>query len=162
MLALGVYPAVRWRLLGKSEMRPGVTFAAGVDPVKVKSHVAAAAAKTITFKEIATEWHEFKKPRWSPGYASDILEAFNKDIFPAVGKLPVAEIEPVQMLTALRKIENRGATEKAAKTRRWCGEVFSYAVATGRAKYNPVSELNSAMTGHKGESFPFPDGGRTA
>jgi integrase len=72
-----------------------------------------------------------------------------------VGKLPVAEIEPVQMLTALRKIENRGATEKAAKTRRWCGEVFSYAVATGRAKYNPVSELNSAMTGHKGESFPF-------
>ncbi|WP_336983804.1 tyrosine-type recombinase/integrase [Cedecea sp. HN178] len=155
MLALGVYPAVSLAAAREKRDEARRNVAAGTDPVKVKSHVAAVAAKTITFKEIATEWHEFKKPRWSHGYASDILEAFNKDIFPAVGRLPVAEIEPVQMLTALRKIENRGATEKAAKTRRWCGEVFSYAVATGRAKYNPVSELNSAMTGHKGESFPF-------
>jgi integrase len=149
MLALGVYPAVSLAAAREKRDEARRNVAAGVDPVKVKSQVAAA-AKTITFKEIAAEWHEFKKPRWSPGYASDILEAFNKDIFPAVGKLPVAEIEPVQMLTALRKIENRGATEKAAKTRQWCGEVFVMQLRPGARSIIPVSELNSAMTGHKG------------
>lgn len=156
MLAVGVYPTVSLAAARQKRDEARQNVAAGVDPVKAKNYGASAlAAKTITFKEISLEWHEFKKPRWSPGYASDILESFAKDIFPAVGGLPVAEIEPVQMLTALRKIEGRGATEKAAKTRRWCGEVFRYAVATGRAKYNPVGELNSAMQGHESESFPF-------
>lgn len=111
MLALGVYPAVSLAAAREKRDEARRNVAAGVDPVKAKNHVAAAVANSITFKDIAIEWHEFKKPRWSSGYASDILEALNKDIFPAVGKLPVAEIEPVQMLTALRKIENRGATE---------------------------------------------------
>ncbi|OMQ19937.1 tyrosine-type recombinase/integrase [Serratia oryzae] len=156
LLAIGVYPAVSLATarLKRDEARQNV--AAGVDPVKAKNYgVAALAAKSITFREMAEEWHAFKSPRWSTGYAADILEAFKKDIYPAVGALAVIDIEPVMMLKALRKIEARGATEKAAKTRRWCGEVFRYAVATGRAKYNPVSELNSAMEGHEGESFPF-------
>lgn len=156
MLAIGVYPSVTLAAARQKRDEARQNVAAGVDPVKAKNYGAAAvAAKTITFKEIATEWHDFKSARWSPGYAKDILEAFEKDIFPAVGRLPVADIEPVVMLAALRKIEARGATEKAAKTRRWCGEVFRYAVATGRAKYNPVGELNSAMQGHESSSFPF-------
>ncbi|VEI61617.1 tyrosine-type recombinase/integrase [Serratia rubidaea] len=156
MLAIGVFPAVSLAAAREKRDEARRNVAAGVDPVKAKNYSNEAnAAKAITFREMAMEWHEFKTPRWSPGYASDILEAFNKDIFPAVGGLPVAEIEPIQMLKPLRKIENRGATEKAAKTRRWCGEVFRYAVATGRAKYNPVGELNSAMEGHEGGPHPF-------
>ncbi|MBG6242260.1 MAG: DUF4102 domain-containing protein [Candidatus Symbiopectobacterium sp. Dall1.0] len=156
MLAVGVYPAVTLAAARQKRDEARQNVAAGVDPVKAKNYGAsAAAAKTITFKEIALEWHEFKKPRWSPGYASDVLESFGKDIFPAVGHLPVAEIEPIMMLSALRKIEARGATEKAAKTRRWCGEVFRYAVATGRAKYNPVGELKSAMIVHTSARHPF-------
>lgn len=153
LLALGVYPAVS--LANARDKRDAARkhVAAGMDPVKAKANKATV-AKPVTFKNMATEWHDFKKPRWSPSYAADILKAFKKDIFPAVGRLPVAEIEPVQILAVLRGIENRGATEKAAKTRRWCREVFSYAVATGRAKFNPVSELKSAMAGHKGKSFP--------
>lgn len=153
MLAIGVYPAVSLSVARDKRDEARRSVAAGEDPVIVKNR--GAATKATTFKEIANEWHEFKKPSWSAVYAEDILEAFEKDIYPAVGRLPVSEIEPVQMLTALRVIENRGATEKASKTRRWCGEVFGYAVATGRAKYNPVSELRKAMKGHKGVSFPF-------
>jgi hypothetical protein len=59
------------------------------------------------------------------------------------------------MLTALRKMENRGATEKAAKTRQWCGEVLLCRIVTGRARSIILVGTNSAMTGHKGESFPF-------
>ncbi|HDR2836781.1 TPA: DUF4102 domain-containing protein, partial [Enterobacter mori] len=60
MLALGVYPAVSLAAAREKRDEARRNVAAGVDPVKVKSHAAAAAAKTITFKEIATEWHEFK------------------------------------------------------------------------------------------------------
>ncbi|QPT15200.1 integrase arm-type DNA-binding domain-containing protein [Serratia rubidaea] len=153
MLAIGVYPAVSLSAARDKRDDARRLVAEGKDPVAAKNR--GAATRAITFKDIAHEWHEFKKPSWSDVYAEDILEAFNKDIFPAVGGLSVADIEPVQMLAALRVIEGRGATEKAAKTRRWCGEVFGYAVATGRAKYNPVSELRKAMKGHKGVSFPF-------
>lgn len=113
----------------------------------------------VTFKDISQEWHEFKKTRWSDGYQKDILEAFRKDVYPVVGNMHIAEIEPITMLEALRRIENRGATEKAGKTRRWCGEVFRYAIATGRAKYNPVVELKSAMMGHVYRRYPFLNAG---
>lgn len=152
MLALGVYPAVSLAAAREKRDEAVRNVAAGVDPVKSKAMLQLRQQRRSRLKRLLQNGTN-SRSHAGHRYASDILEAFNKDIFPAVGKLPVAEIEPVQMLTALRKIENRGATEKAAKTRRLCGEVFSYAVATGRAKYNPVSELNSAMTGHKGESF---------
>ncbi len=91
-----------------------------------------------TFKDIALEWHSSKLKKWSAGYASDILEAFNKDVFPYIGKKPIADIKPLELLNVLRRIEGRGATEKAKKVRQRCGEVFRYAIVTGRAEYNPA------------------------
>jgi metal-dependent HD superfamily phosphatase/phosphodiesterase len=48
-----------------------------------------------TFHDIAMEWHSSKVKKWSAGYASDILEAFNKDVFPYIGKKPIADIKPL-------------------------------------------------------------------
>lgn len=93
--------------------------------------------------------------RWSEGYASDIIEAFNKDIFPYIGQQPVNEIKPLVLLNVLRRMESRGATEKAKKVRQRCSEVFSYAIVTGRAEYNPAADLTSAMSGHESKHYPF-------
>ncbi len=93
--------------------------------------------------------------RWSEGYASDIIEAFNKDIFPYIGQQPVNEIKPLVLLNVLRRIESRGATEKAKKVRQRCSEVFRYAIVTGRAEYNPAADLTSAMSGHESKHYPF-------
>ncbi|WP_422851381.1 tyrosine-type recombinase/integrase, partial [Citrobacter freundii] len=70
-----------------------------------------------TFQAVALEWHGTKVSRWSEGYASDIIEAFNKDIFPYIGQQPVNEIKPLVLLNVLRRMESRGATEKAKKVR---------------------------------------------
>ncbi len=78
--------------------------------------------------------------RWSEGYASDIIEAFNKDIFPYIGQQPVNEIKPLVLLNVLRRMESRGATEKAKEVRQRCSEVFRYAIVTGRAEYNPAAD----------------------
>lgn len=87
--------------------------------------------------------------------ASDIIEAFNKDNFPYIGQQPVNEIKPLVLLNVLRRMENRGATEKARKVRQRCSEVFRYAIVTGRAEYNPAADLTSAMSGHESKHYPF-------
>lgn len=96
-----------------------------------------------------------KSAKWSVGYASDIMEAFQNDIFPFVGTRPVGEIKPLELLNVLRKIEKRGALEKMRKVRQRCSEVFRYAIATGRAEFNPAADLSSALEVHQSNHFPF-------
>lgn len=45
--------------------------------------------------------------------------------------------------------------ERANKARRRCGEVFRYAVVTGRAKYNPAPDLADAMKSYRKKNYPF-------
>ncbi|ENH1266019.1 tyrosine-type recombinase/integrase [Salmonella enterica] len=157
LLAIGVYPEVtladaRTR---RDEAKRGI--AGGIDPNEAKREEKLTRESQIknTFQEIACEWHASKVRKWSEGYASDIMEAFNKDVFPYIGKKPIAEIKPLELLNVLRRMEGRGATEKAKKVRQRCGEVFRYAIVTGRAEYNPAPDLTSAMQGHESNHYPF-------
>lgn len=154
MYAIGVYPDVSLADARTKRDEARLKLKEGIDPVKARQ-VKIVSGRENTFRRLSAEWHEFKKSRWSEGYAADILEAFNKDIYPLIGDLPVDSIEPIYALKALSAIEQRGATEKASKVRRWTSEVFKYAIATGRAKYNPVAELRSAMRGHVSSRYPF-------
>ena len=122
LLALGVYPTVTLAdaRSKRDEAKRGI--AGGIDPgvSKREEKITRALAVKNTFREIALEWHESRLKKWSAGYASDILEAFNKDIFPFIGDRAISEIKPLELLQVLRKMEARGATEKAKKVRqRW-------------------------------------------
>ena len=66
-------------------------------------------------------------------------------MFPWLGKRPIAEIKAPEVLSALRRIENRGALETAHRAKQNCGQVFRYAVATGRAERDPTGDLNGAL-----------------
>ncbi|MBI0551550.1 tyrosine-type recombinase/integrase [Pectobacterium parmentieri] len=157
LLALGVYPDVTLAdaRAKRDEAKRGI--AGGIDPSEAKRKEKAILEAQVnnTFQDIATEWHSSKLKKWSEGYASDIMEAFNKDVFPYIGKKPIAEIKPLELLNVLRRMEGRGATEKAKKVRQRCGEVFRYAIVTGRAEYNPAPDLTSAMQGHESTHYPF-------
>ncbi|MCQ8234186.1 tyrosine-type recombinase/integrase [Pectobacterium carotovorum] len=157
LLALGVYPDVSLAdaRAKRDEARKGI--AGGIDPLEVKKEqkIEREAQVKNTFQEIALEWHSMKVKKWSAGYASDILEAFNKDVFPFIGQRPIADIKPLELLNVLKKMEDRGATGKAKKVRQRCGEVFRYAIVTGRAEYNPAPDLTSAMQGHESTHYPF-------
>ncbi len=157
LLALGVYPEVSLSdaRARRDEAKRGI--AGGIDPGKAKQEekLAREAQVKNTFQEIAIEWHTSKAKKWSEGYASDIMEAFKKDVFPYIGRKPVSEVKPLELLNVLRRIEGRGATEKAKKVRQRCGEVFRYAIVTGRAEYNPAPDLTSAMQGHESNHYPF-------
>ncbi|PWC18969.1 tyrosine-type recombinase/integrase [Brenneria corticis] len=156
MLALGVYPQVTLSEARQRKDEARKQIANGIDPGEQKKLEKQARQTGIenNFKAVALEWHEYKRPNWSKGYADDLMEAFENDIFPDIGKRPVAEIKPLEMLTTLRKLEKRGVLDKLRKIRQACSQVFRYAIVTGRAENNPVSELASALTPPKAEHFP--------
>ncbi|BAN98031.1 prophage integrase [Plautia stali symbiont] len=90
----------------------------------------------------------------SQGYASDILEYLQKDVFPFIGKRAIAEIKAAEMLLVLRKMEQRGVLDKLKKTRQACRQIFTYAVISGRAEHNPVTDLAGALKAPKQKHFP--------
>lgn len=156
-MAFGVYPAVSLAKARALRDEAKKKLAEGIDPsfAKKEEKLVRDVRLNNTFQAVALEWHGTKVSRWSEGYASDIIEAFNKDIFPYIGQQPVNEIKPLVLLNVLRRMESRGATEKAKKVRQRCSEVFRYAIVTGRAEYNPAADLTSAMSGHESKHYPF-------
>lgn len=157
MISLGVYPTITLADARSRRDDARKLVAEGKNPSEVRKEqkIALQTESESAFEKIATEWHQMKSAKWSEGYASDIMEAFQNDIFPDVGTRPVGEIKPLELLNVLRKIEKRGALEKMRKVRQRCSEVFRYAIATGRAEFNPAADLSSALDVHQSNHFPF-------
>ena len=157
MISLGVYPTITLADARSRRDDARKLVAEGKNPSEVRKEqkIALQTESESAFEKIATEWHQMKSTKWSEGYASDIMEAFQNDIFPYVGERPVGEIKPLELLNVLRKIEKRGALEKMRKVRQRCSEVFRYAIATGRAEFNPAADLSSALEVHQSNHFPF-------
>ncbi|MEQ5127733.1 integrase arm-type DNA-binding domain-containing protein [Providencia alcalifaciens] len=156
-LAFGVFPTVTLAEAREMRNQAKKILAAGGDPGEVKKEEKAIQKLSTvnTFEAIAREWHKSKADRWSLRYRDEIIDTFEKDIFPYIGKRPIAEIKPLELLETLRKMEKRGALEKMRKVRQRCGEVYRYAIITGRAEYNPAPDLATALTPPKKQHFPF-------
>lgn len=156
-LAFGVYPEVTLAEAREKRDAARKLLASGSDPAEAKKIAKATqqANAENTFEAVAREWHTSKADRWSLRYRDEIIDTFEKDIFPYIGKRPIAEIKPLELLETLRKMEKRGALEKMRKVRQRCSEVYRYAIITGRAEYNPAPDLASALTPPKKQHFPF-------
>jgi integrase len=146
-LALGVYPAVSLAKARKRCVEAQELLADGQDPSAVKRSKkhADAIASDNTFELVALEFLATKVDSWSPGYAEKWLRGMKKDLFPYVGKLPIATITPPMLLDALRKCEKRGAIESAHTLRQTAGQVFRYGIQTGRCESSPTSDLQGAL-----------------
>jgi len=99
-----------------------------------------------TFEAVAREWltriHEIKV---SVGHAERTRIRLEQDAFPWLGRRPVGDIEPPELLACLRRVEARGAIETAHRVKDACGQVFRYAIASGLCKRNPASDLRDAL-----------------
>lgn len=129
----------------------------GIDPVEERKaqKLAQQLSTENSFEAISREWHANKADRWTVAYRDEIIKTFEQDVFPFIGKRPVGEIKPLELLEVLRRIEKRGALEKTRKVRQRCGEVFRYAIITGRAEYNPAPDLAIALAVPKQKHHPF-------
>ncbi|MBD2812262.1 tyrosine-type recombinase/integrase [Xenorhabdus sp. Vera] len=155
MISMGVYPVVTLTEARSKRDEARKLVANGVNPSEARKSEKAAAIIQMenTFKNIALEWYNGRKDRWSVSYREDIMSEFENDVFPYIGNRPIAEIKPLELLDVLSIMEKRGVTGKLKSVRQHCGEVWKYAVITGRAEYNPAPDLASAFVPHKSESY---------
>ena len=155
-LALGVYPEVSLKEARAKRDEARKVIAEGADPgvVRKQEKIARKVAGENSFEALAREWHQTQLARWSPGHAARVLDSLEVDVFPDLGRLPVAELTAPLLLDALRKIERRGATETAGRVLQRVGAVMRFAIQTGRATYNPAGDLRGVLSAAKVEHRP--------
>ncbi|MEZ5585231.1 MAG: tyrosine-type recombinase/integrase [Candidatus Competibacteraceae bacterium] len=146
-LSLGVYPDVTLKEARDKCAEVRKQIAAGIDPsVHRKAQKSAHAERAAnSFELVAREWFMKHSPNWAENHASKIIRRLEKDIFPWLGLRPIADITPPELLAVVRRIEHRGALETAHRVLQNCGQVFRYAVATGRAERDPSQDLRGAL-----------------
>lgn len=147
-LALGVYPDVSLADARDRRDQARKQLANGVDPGAAKQ-AAKRTAKAETqdsFEALAREWFAKYSPSWAAGHSEKIIRRFERDIFPWIGSRPIAQITAPDLLAVLRRIESRGAIDTAHRAHQNCGQVFRYAVATGRAERDPSGDLRGALS----------------
>lgn len=146
-LALGVYPEVSLKDARERHQSARQQLGQGIDPSstrrveKLTRHLAAAES----FEAIALEWFERFMAGKSAQHSERAERILKKDLFPVLGRRPVAEITAPELLAALRRIESRGALETAHRAKQTAHQVFRYAVATGRAQSDPAASLTGVL-----------------
>ncbi len=156
LMALGTYPEVSLADARRARDQAKEQLRNYIDPVNErrlkKLFVEQSAANT--FSVLTLEWWEKQKGRWSKDHSNRVLSSLKKEVFPFIGNRPISEIEPPEVLYVIRKIEDRRALDVASRVLQRCSAVFRYAVQTGRAKYNPASELSGALETRKVKHQP--------
>jgi integrase len=150
-LAHGTYPDVSLSEAREKRDAARKLLASGVDPGEHRKAVRAAHSERAanSFEVIAREWHTKQKPIWADSHADKILLRFDNDVFPWIGKRPIAELTAKELLTTINRIADRGAVDSAHRTLQNCGQVFRYAVVSGRAERNPAADLRGALPSAK-------------
>jgi integrase len=122
-------------------------LASGIDPSIHRQAAKAAQVESAanSFELIAREWFVKHQPGWAVSHSKRVIAQLEKDVFPYIGPRPMSEITAPELLKALRRIENRGALETAHKARVSCGQIFRYAIATGRAERDVSADLKGAL-----------------
>lgn len=146
-LSLGVYPDVGLKFARERRDEARRLLAEGIDPGEhrktTKSMKAELAANS--FEVVAREWFAKYSATWVPGHADKIIRRLERDIFPWLGARPASEITAPELLAVLRRIEERGALDTAHRAMQNCGQIFRYAIATGRAERDPAADLRGAL-----------------
>jgi integrase len=147
LLALGAYPDVTLRQARQARDDARELLDSGSDPglarktEKRKQRVAAG----HTFRSVADEWFDSQRRRWAESYSVRLRSRLDDDLMVELGDRPIASIEPIEVLDAIRKIEKRGALEMARRVMQMASSIFRYGVATSRCVRDPTADLLGAL-----------------
>lgn len=142
-LALGIYPMVSLKQARERREDARRELAKGQDPHAERK--AEQETDPECFEAVAREWFAKYSPSWAASHSSKIIRRLERDLFPYLGSRPIKSINAPELLTVLRRIEARGTVETAHRALQNAGQVFRYAVATGRAERNCAGDLRGAL-----------------
>ena len=155
-LAFGVYPEISLKeaRLKRDDARKLLSNEVDPGAVKKAQKASRTEAASNSFEAIAREWYAKQEPSWAPKHSIKIKGMLQKNVFPWVGSRPIREITAPDLLAVLRRAEGRGAVETAHRIKQTCGQVFRYAVATGRAERDPTPDLKGALAPRTPKHLP--------
>jgi integrase len=153
-LSLGVYPDVSLKAARDKREDARRLLAAGTDPSETRRAQKSARAGRAgnSFEVVTLEWFSKYSVNWAPSHSTRVIRRFERDIFPLLGKRAIEDVKAPELLVVLRRIESR-APETAHRALRNCGQVFRYAISTGRASIDPTISLKGALTPVKNGNF---------
>ncbi|EEU6327739.1 tyrosine-type recombinase/integrase [Salmonella enterica] len=156
MMGLGAFPALS--LADARGLRADylALLANGIDP-QIQAEVAEEQqqiALDSIFSTVAANWFKLKSKSVTPDYAKDIWRSLKKDVFPAIGEIPVQQIKARTLIEALEPIKARGALETVRRLVQRINEIMIYAVNTGLIDANPASGIGMAFEKPKKQNMP--------
>lgn len=154
-LALGIYPDVTLAHARRKRDEARAMLADGIDPGQAKKDKKRLARLNAanTFEAVALEWFERQAPAWALSHSEKIMGRLKKDVLPWLGPRPIADITAPEVLEVLRRAEKRGANDTAHRIHQNCGQIFRYAVATGRALRDVSADLRGALRPNRHTHF---------
>ena len=154
-LALGVYPEATLKQARDDRDKARNKIAEGIDPCANKKAIKAAKCDLVanSFEVVSLEWFDRHMTDKSSTHKVRCIRILTKDMFPVIGNKPIVNVLHSDLLSALRKIEARGAVNTAHRALNVCSQVFRYAVVTGRCKSNITHDLKGALKQTTGGHF---------
>jgi integrase len=149
-LSLGIYPEVSLSEARSKLHAARKLVSEGQDPSEARkaSKREALISSENSFEVVAREWITAKSPAWTAKYTNFLINRLELDLFPKLGSRPIAAISAPGLLSVVRIIESRGALELANRALQYCGQIFMFAIATGRASRNPANDIKGALKTH--------------
>lgn len=147
LLSFGEYPAVSLKDAREKREEAKKLLARNIDPSEQKREEKQARIKAErdSFQNIAKEWHATRMAEFSPKHQGTVMYRLETYIFPAIGKIHIAKLEPQDLLDVVKTIENKGNYETSRRVLQIINQVFQYAVITGRTKYNIAAGMRGAL-----------------
>jgi integrase len=145
-LTFGLYPDVSLSEARERRDAARRLIRDGIDPAIHRKQARAKRQMMAenTLEIVAKRWLE-EQPDWSPRYATKVLQRFEKDVFPTLGKLPVKDVTLPLLLAALKPVSKRGSVETAQRLQQHLTEIFATAIADGVTENNPAAGARKAL-----------------
>jgi integrase len=156
-IALGVYPQVSPKEARLKRDKYRAIVREGYDPGELRKMKKLEIKENAinTFENIAREWFEKKKGSITSRHAFYIIRRLETNVFPYLGGVPLKKIKPQELLEVIREIENRGSLEVAHRVMQVVGQVFRYAVSSGRAEHDITADLKGALLPVKENHYAY-------
>ena len=148
-LTIGSYPEISLAQARRTRDEARIQLYKNIDPNAVKNERLQQTDESILFKSLAMEWMEDRKAVIKETTYLRDLSVFEKDLFPALGEMPIDQIKGKDVLTCAKKIEERGAQEMAKRSIPLAGRIFRFAIRKGIIENDPTPHLQEALKPRK-------------
>ena len=153
VLVIGEYPLISLSEAREKQMEAKKLLADNIDPMATKKEELQNLRNELsnTFKDVALNWFEFNKHKWTERNAGYVQRRLEQKIFPHIGNVPITQLKRKQIIEAIRHTEDAGSNDLAHRLAQYCKQICSYAVHEELIDFNPALELTESLKKYKKE-----------